>query len=163
MREKRGQLEMSFGMIFSIIIIIAILAVSFYVIQYFTKLSTCTSTGLFYDALQKEVDTAWSASSSKQLFSANVPGSADYTCIGNMSMQPRTEDKARFDEIYKMSRLSDANVFFYPQNKGCKTLNSHRIIHMKTNEFFCIKNEGNTVELLIQKDAFDTSVTVSQK
>mgnify|MGYP001609437529 CR=1 FL=1 len=36
--NKRGQIELSFGMIFSIIIIIALVATAFYAISYFFKL-----------------------------------------------------------------------------------------------------------------------------
>lgn len=163
MKEKRGQLDISFGMIFSIIIIIAIIAVSFYVIQYFTKLSTCTSTGLFYEALEKEVNAAREATTSRQLFSADLPKSVDYLCIGNMTLLSKTEDKTRFDALYKIYRLSNNNVFVYPQNKGCQTLNSKTIDYIETSDFFCVKSNKGRVSLLIQKDAFDRNVRISSQ
>src|SRR3989344_8357256 len=91
MEEKRGQMDISFGMIFSIILIIAVLAIAFYVIRYFSALSSCTSVGLFYTALTKEVDQSWATTTSKSIFSGNVPGSVDYVCFGNLN-QPYPQD-----------------------------------------------------------------------
>ena len=57
--NKRGQIDISFGMIFSIILIIAVVGVAFYVINNFIELKKCTEIGLFYDDLKKYIDEAW--------------------------------------------------------------------------------------------------------
>src|SRR3989338_2426588 len=62
MKEKRG-LELSFSMIFSIIVIIAIVAVAFYMISYLLKLKNCTELGLFGRDLQDTIDRAWNSDS----------------------------------------------------------------------------------------------------
>ena len=49
---KRGQLQISFGMIFSIIIIIAFVAVFIYAITIFMGWKRCAETGLFKEDLQ---------------------------------------------------------------------------------------------------------------
>ena len=59
--DKKGQIDISFGMIFSIIIIIATVAIGFYVITYFLNLSSCTKVGLFWNSLNEEVDKAWNS------------------------------------------------------------------------------------------------------
>ena len=161
--KKRGQMEISFGVIFSIIMIIAILATSFYVIKYFTSLSRCSSTGLFYDSLRDEVDTMWKASGGRQLFSYIAPGSVDYACFGNMTTQAKTTDRERFDEIYRTNRLSDYNLFFYPLTKGCKALNSQHVEHVNIPEFFCVKPVEGEISVILEKDTFDSSVTISQR
>jgi hypothetical protein len=161
-RGEKGQLEISFGMIFSILLIIAVLAVSFYAIQYFVNLSTCSSLGLFHDALQKDVDTAWQGSSSRTLFEGDVPGSVDYICFGNMSITPASADRERFEELRKTYRLSTSNVFIYPQKENCGSgIVDRQIKHAAMREFFCIKTREGTIKAALNKNNLETSVTVS--
>ena len=83
MKEKRG-LELSFSMIFSIIVIIAIVAVAFYMISYLLKLKNCTELGLFTRELQETVDRAWNADSSSELFERTLPSFVDKVCVGSL-------------------------------------------------------------------------------
>ena len=53
--KKRGQLQISFGMIFSIILIIAFVALAVYVIMIFLDTGKCANTGLFKNDLQQEI------------------------------------------------------------------------------------------------------------
>jgi hypothetical protein len=158
---KRGQLEISFGMIFSIIIIIAVIATSFYVIQYFTNLTKCSTIGLFYEGIQKETNTAWQGTTSKSLFVGNVPSQISYVCFGNMSLSPRSQDVERYNELKKTYRLSNSNSFMYPTQKGCSSLGDHNINHANIPEFFCIKQIGGKVKVSLEKGAFDNSVKFS--
>ena len=59
--EKRGQIQLSFGMIFSIIIIIATLAVGSYVIYYFWQLNNKLECQLYKNEIQKQIDKIWAA------------------------------------------------------------------------------------------------------
>jgi hypothetical protein len=157
---KRGQLEISFGMIFSIIIIIAVIATSFYVIQYFTKLSKCTTIGLFYEGIQSEVNEAWQGTTSKTLFSGNVPSSTDYVCFGNMSLSAGAADSGRKSDLMRLYRVSQSNVFMYPAQKTCPGIGDHRIDHANMQGFFCIKEQDGKIRVSLEKGAFDSSVTV---
>lgn len=158
---KRGQLEISFGMIFSIIIIIAVLAISFYVIQYFTNLTKCSTLGLFYEDIQKETNTAWQGTTSKSLFVGNVPSQVSYVCFGNMTISPKAADTERYNELRKTYRLSGSNSFMYPIQKSCSGLSEHNINHANIPEFFCIKQVGGKVKVSLEKGAFDNSVKFS--
>ncbi len=163
-RGARGQLEISFGMIFSIILIIAVVAVAFYVIQYFMKLSTCSGIGLFYEGLQEETDTAWAGSSSRTLFHGQVPSSVDYICFGNMSLNPANADRERFEELKRAYRLRDSNVFVYPQKKNCGELSARTLQHARMSEFFCVRADSkNIVEISLTKETFDNLVSVGKK
>ena len=71
--EKRGQIQISFGMIFSIIIIIAIVAVSIYVITIFLDFNKCGKVVLFYEDLEEEIQKAWESPSYR-----NELGKANY-------------------------------------------------------------------------------------
>lgn len=158
---KRGQLEISFGMIFSIIIIIGVLATSFYVIQYFMKISKCSTVGLFYEGLQDETNKAWQGTTSKTLFTGTVPSSATYVCFGNMTVGSEQIDQGRHDELYRLYRVSQSNSFMYPAQKSCPSVGDHKINHANVQKFFCVKNNQGQVKISLEKDAFDNSVTFS--
>ena len=51
-KSLRGQIQLSFGMIFSIIIIIATIAVAFYVISTFMDTSRCIDVENFYTRVE---------------------------------------------------------------------------------------------------------------
>jgi len=164
MKEKRGQMDISFGMIFSIILIIAVLAIAFYVIRYFTSLSSCASVGLFYTALTKEVDQSWAATTSKSLFSGNVPGSVEYVCFGNLTQQYVQTDRTFRQEIldhYKFT--THDNVFIYPPGTGSCTpdLGNTFVQHAKVDNFFCAKVVSGKVKVTITKNSFDALSTIS--
>lgn len=131
--NKRGQevMGMSFGTIFSIILIIFIVAVAFIAIRHFVGLSKCTNVGLFYDDLREEVTDAWSSSSGKyeDEFESKIPKSGlfgtgiTHICFGKLSDTPSdtksNELHQKLIEDYLFDPTDEYNVFAYPPNKGC--------------------------------------------
>ena len=83
-RNKRGQLQISFGMIFSIILIIAFIAVFIYVITIFMGWKKCASTGLFKEDLQSTVNNAWQSDQYQDVFPKSqsiVPSGITQICF----------------------------------------------------------------------------------
>ena len=81
--DKKGQVQLSFGMIFSIIIIVATLAVAGYITVKFLNTGTSVSCKLFYSDLQKKIDKAWYEDFTHDVFSANAPRGVKEVCFGN--------------------------------------------------------------------------------
>ena len=96
--DKKGQIDISFGMIFSIIIIIATVAIGFYVITYFLNLSSCTKVGLFWNSLNEEVDKAWNSDIAQTVYTKDVPSGITHVCFGNFTQMPLEIDKKLFLE-----------------------------------------------------------------
>jgi hypothetical protein len=164
MNAKKGQIEMSFGMIFSIILIIAVVAIGFYVIRYFMSLSTCTSIGLFYSGMQKDVNDAWGASDSRSIFSGNVPGSVKYVCFGNLTETASAGSNEMLQELRKQYAFSTReNIFLYPAGAGSCTpdLGSMNINHAATAYFFCVKTAEGKVQVTISKGSTSSVVIIS--
>lgn len=147
-------------MIFSIIIIIAVIATSFYVIQYFTKLSKCSTIGLFYEDIQSEVNEAWQGTTSRTLFTGTVPGAVDYVCFGNMTRSPGSADTQKHTELMRLYRVSQSNVFMYPSQKSCPGIGDYKIDHANMQSFFCMRANDGKITVALEKGAFDSSVTV---
>ncbi len=59
MNMKKGQIKLSFGMMFSIILIIFFIAFAFFAIQKFLGLGNTISIGKFVEDFQLNVDKLW--------------------------------------------------------------------------------------------------------
>jgi len=158
--EKRGQIKLSFGMIFSIVIIIAILATAFYVISYFLNLSKCSQIGLFYRDFEDEVNKAWAADIASEIFRGDLPRGIEAVCLGNISI-----DSAEFSEeqesLRRYYRRSGDNVFLYPTSEACnRESGSFKLIRAKTGDFFCVPLVDGEFEIKISKGSFDAKVNL---
>lgn len=159
--EKKGDIQISFGMIFSIILIIALVGVSFYVIMHFLDLRECTSTGLFYQDIENRIASAWSAVEVQEVYKGRLPGGIDEVCFGNSSTIPLPgyEDEfAMFKKYYEL----DENVFLYPPGKVCTGLEKHKLEHITTSEFFCVNVIEGKMQVKMSKTSSDSFVKLSK-
>ncbi len=159
MLNKRGQLDISFGMIFSIILIVAVIGVSFYAITKFLEIKNCTGVALFYDEFQNKVDSIWASSSARTNFEGALPSGINYVCFGNENL-PNTNIKygQQYREISRYIR-NGANTFIYPPEKGCETP-STKIEHLDLTNlgFECFEVKEGKVELALEKTSSDSEV-----
>jgi hypothetical protein len=161
--NKRGQgvFGISYGVIFSIIVIVFIIAMSFIVIRHFLDLSKCSDTGLFYDDLQNEVDKAWKSSFYQDVFVTRLPSNADFVCFGGLEEGLRyPEDRERFQTLRDFYR-NENNVYLYPPSKACDSgLGSYNLEHVKIDGFFCLPNNNGKLNVTLAKGNFDSLVKV---
>ncbi|MEK6844535.1 MAG: hypothetical protein AABX83_03885 [Nanoarchaeota archaeon] len=161
--NKRGQIDISFGMIFSIILIIAVVGVAFYVINNFIELKKCTEIGLFYDDLKKYTNEAWQSTIHKDTFKGTLPSGIDIACFGDLNQEPIAEYRQEYDAISRaFINSKERNVFLYPIKKACDaSLSSIKLEHVKTDNFFCVKVEDSKIALKTEKNQFEALVTLS--
>ena len=118
--NTKGQetLGISFGVIFSIILIIFFIVVAGIVIRAFLGTKDCAETGIFVDRFESEVKKTWNSQSFKGQFKGNLPTGIEYVCFGNLS---NTITGPFQDEGYELGLFEGnrANTFFYPPNKAC--------------------------------------------
>lgn len=158
--EKRGQLEMSFGMIFSIIIIIATIGVAFYVISHFVKVNNCAQIGIFYQDLQERVDKAWQEDRTQGTFTGKLPGSVEQVCFGNFTQSYDPKDEEEF-EYLKRYRNEEVNLFLYPPVSACgNDLATYNLKHSRADKFFCISPKKGELVLKVTKDVSDILVKI---
>jgi hypothetical protein len=176
----------SFNVLFSIFLIIFIIAVAFFVIKHFVGLSKCTNVGLFYDDLREEVRDAWSSSSGRYEadYPAKIPKKGlfgtgiEYICFGTLASQ-FSDDVSRdiqkkLIEEYLFDESGDYNVFAYPPDKGCDTgmgaivlkCGSASCVSTKlggtgASQFFCqpVSDDGTvTVKMTKQSDQYQITL-----
>jgi hypothetical protein len=144
--KKRG-IQLAFGMIFSIIIIIAIIAVSFFVISHFLELRDCTEVGIFYQSLQKDVDQIWRSNSARDIFSGSLPSGIEFVCFGDLN-QPSLQ----FQDFIIELRLynENSNTFLWPIEKACE-LQAQKIEHIYASfPLKCFEVQSGKIEIPLE-------------
>jgi len=163
MAIKRGQVQLSFGMIFSIIVIIATVAVAFYAISYFLNLSRCTQTGNFYGSLQNEIDKAWAGEITQKIFTEKLPSGIKNVCFGNISQNYDAGLYAKIHDELESVAVAKNNIYLYPVWNACDgEFASKKLEHVKIDEFFCVSVKNNKASVKLTKGSGEALVTLSK-
>ena len=158
---KRGQLQISFSMIFSIIVIIAILGVSFYVISFFLNLNTCGDIGFFYRGLDSEIEKAWKSQIYGGNYEAKISSGSEKVCFGDVNTEGGSFSVEK--EFLKKYRRAEKNVFLYPEAKGCDIgMSTHKVEHVEIEGFWCVDVEKDSVTVRLEKESGDALVKLSR-
>src|SRR3989344_2430748 len=150
---KKGQIDLSFGFIFGIIIVIATVAVAFYAITYFLNIQKCANIGLFYNNLGSEINKSWVANGEtiNKPFTRTVPESVKSVCFGNLSsIIVSSDSKEQYMVLKKKFEGEEKNVFLYPTKSACNQ-GSFNLQHIKVDRFFCINQTKGKVTVKISR------------
>ena len=157
---KKGQVQISFSMIFSILVIIAILGVSFYVITFFLNLDTCGDVGFFYRDLDLEIEKAWKSQIYSGEFEGDIPSGVDSVCFGDLNSIGSDFYGER--EFLKKYRRAEKNVFLYPEAEGCDIgMSTYKVEHVDIEGFWCVDVVGGKVTLRLERDNSGALVKLS--
>ena len=135
---KKGQMKLSFGMIFSIILIIFFIAFAIYGIFKFLELQDSIQINLFVENLQRDVDKMWRSPKGSQEVSYRLPSKITSICFVD-------------DEHKNLNFRSDK---FIPGNN---------IKNIDIKENFCIENINNKVSMVLKKDYGEPLVLINEK
>ncbi|MCX6748310.1 MAG: hypothetical protein NT076_01775 [Candidatus Pacearchaeota archaeon] len=156
LRGKKADLNISFGMIFSIILIIAFVGVAFYAIRGFLSTKNCAELGQFKQDLQDSIDKAWGSDESSFVFSRTIGAEA---CIINISASQIGANEEQYNSFKKLGY--QGNLFFYPLSrcKGSVFILNHINLDKITSKEnpYCLPKK---VELKIVKNFNDPRVCV---
>ena len=139
-------MKLSFGMIFSIILIIIFVAFAIYTINIFFGISDNANSGKLFNDLQRDVDKVWKSSETLEEFEYSLPRGIDSVCFVD-------------------SALEFSNFVLYSGDPRSR-VNSHTIKNLdieKTTETenpICFKNSGGKIKITLKKDFSESLVTV---
>ena len=152
-KNKKGQevLGLSFGIIFSIILIVFFIVIAGIVIKSFLGAQDCARLGIFIDRLEKDVDKSWNSPSDSHTFKGDLPSKIDYICFGNLTEASKGEFK---DIGYELGLFKgkSATMFFYPSGKACE-MPFYNLRHIDLEKITSIKNP-NCFEIKRKKISF---------
>lgn len=155
---------MSFGMIFSIILIIIFLAVAFYGISKFLEFKDLTQTSKFVKDLQVDVDKMWGGFQGSEEFTYLLPNRIKLVCLIDYNSPSRGEYKEEYEEL-EQAFFEEENLFFYPVGSGVGRDGSvirHLNITSTTenNNPLCFENKDGRVKISIIQDYGENSVRI---
>jgi len=166
MKNKRGQqiLGLSFGVIFSIILIVFFIFITVIVINSFLSAQKCAEIGIFLDRFQTDIKKTWNAQADSHVFKGNLPSRLDYVCFMNLteSVTGQLPEIGRELTLFEGRR---ANLFFYPYGKTCE-IQYKQINHLDLKAItarenpYCIPIEGGRISIRVEKGLDDRFVRV---
>ena len=124
MKNKKAAMEISFGMIFSIILIIIFIAFAIYGVTKFLNLQKGIQTKTFANDLNYDIDKLWKSQGSQPV-TYSLPKNVEKVCFSE-------------DEFEK-----DIDI----EIRGEKSIETYDIIHAKLSEDFSSGKGGNCVSV----------------
>jgi hypothetical protein len=141
MKKKRGQMRLSFGMIFSIILIIAFIAFAFFAIRKFLGIQDAIQIGQFTDNLQADIDKLWRGSQGSQEVEYFLPLKIKSVCFVDKGYENLVFQSKTFIEGKQIEHIDIEKI----TSKGD----------------FCVENIKGKVKMTIQKDYGEVLVTIT--
>jgi len=162
-QSKGGQIKLSFGMMFSIILIIFFIAFAFYIISKFIGLGETFSVGKFVDDFQSNVDKLWKGEKGSQELEYSLPKKIEWVCFANLldSEHGTYKSKDFYESFKKYS--PDNNLFFYPMDVGLDLIEIEHIdIEKITRDDnpLCFEVKNGKVKIGIEKNFGEALVSV---
>ena len=164
--NSRGQMKLSFGMIFSIILIISFLAFAFIAIKFILNFFDQGTIGKFSDDFQKDVDKIWKGTSTvSQKFEYALPKKIEAVCFADFSI----ESDGQFEDLtldLRRAYSGNENLFFYPFGSG-DGLDSFEIEHLNLEDIVgrdnpnCFDNINGKVSFVFEKKYRENQVIVT--
>jgi len=145
-RGKQGQLHLSFGVIFSIILIIVFLGFGFYAITKFIQLQEGIQTEKFMRDFQDDIDAMWKSSQGSQIKSYVLPKKVTAVCF--------TDDE---NELWNFVFQSKQII----QGKNIENIALDNILAQENP--YCILNVKGKVNLKLSKEFGETRVMVERE
>ncbi len=134
--NKKAQMKLSFGMIFSIFLIIVFIAFAIYGIMKFLDWQKKIQIGQFYNDLQSDIDNLWKGTQGSDEKSYVIPGAVEKVCFIDINSPKKGENIGIYDDLSLFS--FNRNLVLYPV--GWEELSATSIEHINMSE--TLKNEN---------------------
>jgi len=122
-KGKKGQMEISFQMIFSLILIAAFIYAAFVGIRYFLATADQVKINSFISELQSKVDQTWMTTETSQTYKLSLPAKIKYVCFADSTIAKNMliKDCSDFEAYIPIFKSQSMNMFFCPSKEVWKT------------------------------------------
>lgn len=159
-KKAEGVFGMSFGMIFSIILIVFFFAAAFLGIRTFLNWQKCAQIGMFFDDIQNRVDEAWNSPSASYRFNATLPTSIKNVCLINITgntVNANNIEKAIFNYLKTGYLDPTKNFYLYaPEANLCMNWKNLKHISYANKNPQCFSVINGLVSIKIERKFEDT-------
>jgi len=159
-------MKLSFGMIFSIILIIIFIAFAFYAISKFLDIGNTAQVARFTNSLQTDIDKVWRGSQASQEQEYFLPSKIEFICFIDYNSNKRGTKDLIYNEL-EQTYYEYENLFFYPLGSA-QGLNAKEVKHIdieKTTEEdnpLCIEKIKGKVKMRLEKDFGEALVSIEK-
>ena len=147
--SKKAQMKLSFGMIFSIILIIIFIAFAFYAIQKFLSFQESVKIEQFEENLQKDIDRMWKSTQGLQDVEYLLPTKIKSVCF------------IKEDEYKQENLIFNLTDDKFIAGKKIEHIDMEKILAGK--DSFCIDNVKGKLRMIIKKEYGDALVTIENE
>ena len=163
-KKAEGVFGLSFGMIWSIILIVFFVLGAFMGIKTFLNYQEKTTLGFFLDDLDSAVKKAFYAESTNYIFKSNLPSGIEYVCFMNFSSpvkNPNDAESMVWNHVTTTYYEPDMNVYLYAPKKDYGiSLDRIKFIYTERNPL-CVKVKEKTISIRIEKKFEEAFVRLS--
>jgi len=160
-KKSRGQMKLSFNMIFSLILIVVFLGFGIFAITKFLGMQKATQILNFKTNLQEDVDEIWRSSKGSQEISYTLPSSIKEVCFVDFSKTIR-------EEYGDLTRVNNGfeNLAFFPVGSGDGN-DATKINHINLEQItlernpYCVQVKKGKVSMTLSKNYGDALVLIS--
>ena len=155
--QKRGQIKLSFSVIFSIFLIVIFIAFAIKVIWGFVAVGECVAVADFYDDFQSSIDKARTSQETNQPYNLKLGSTVDKICFADLNSSQRGPHK--MPDSYSPGD----NFFIIFNEEGCAQLDKNKIegidleLLTETNNPNCFENSN---QVTIKKSLYSRLVTI---
>ena len=133
---KRGQLELSFGVLFSVILIIVVIGAAIYFINVFVNTSDCATVQVFQKEVQDSIDSAWRAAKVEQTMHVRAPRGVSELCIGDSaSAVGYASERTALDNYL----VQGTGLYLLPVSAACEGGQAGKHLTHASGAFFCVR------------------------
>jgi hypothetical protein len=162
----KGQMKLSFGMIFSIILIIIFVAFAGYAIVKLLDFQCSATSGQFLNAFGEDIDKIWKGGVGSQEVSYRVPKKIKKICFIDYNSPEKggIDDMELYDEL-RQGFDGEENLFFYPLGSSCIRVGfelNHIDLVKITGEDNprCFETSGGEINFVIKMDSGESLVNI---
>ncbi|MEK6757995.1 MAG: hypothetical protein AABX88_02600 [Nanoarchaeota archaeon] len=169
-RGTRAYLELSFGMIFSIILIIVFLAFTGYVLTKLVGGGDKAQIAKFTNDLRNDITRAWVSSYVSETNEYNLPKKIEHVCFIDFSSDGGGKGSPDNTELYdelNMEYFGEGEMVLYPADSG-EGLDSNTLEHVnltkitKSENPYCIENKKGKISITIKKGYRENLITLTR-
>ena len=146
--NKKAQMQIGFGFLFSAFLIIIFITFAIYVVIKFVNLQKYAQVEKFKDDLRDDIERMWKSTQGSQEVEYYLPKSIEQVCFTHQTVDSEGQPKN--------------NLYFVPADFGGTYLESMELERtVRTNGALCIDNLNGKVSFIIKKDYTSTVVIIT--
>lgn len=163
-RGKKAQFQISFGMIFSIILIVVFIVVAFIAVNAFLGVGCSVETGSFIKDLDSEINRIWKGAGENSMKEFKINGcDFEYVCFYDVESDTNGQYASFADDLRIFTGdEGNHNLYFYPRKDSDvpSTFIDHVNMDLPNNPY-CFKKTKNAVNIRLSKSSSEALVRVS--